>query len=178
MTETKVCSKCGISKRVTEYSKHSGQKSGLRPDCKECYKLTRRKHYEINKNVILNKNKEWLLNNPDKKNQYISTYISGTRKEYLKSKREHLLPINRFYSAKHRFIKNRNTPLWANEFVIKQIYLDCHLISEMTGIKHHVDHIIPLKGKKVSGLHVENNLRIIPASENLIKSSKLIEELL
>ena len=40
----------------------------------------------------------------------------------------------------------------------------------------HVDHIYPLQGETVSGLHVPSNLRIIPAIENLRKHNKMIEE--
>ena len=64
-------------------------------------------------------------------------------------------------------------PKWANEGAIKAIYLEAENISKETGILHHVDHIIPLLNDKVCGLHVENNLRIIPAIENLKKGSQL-----
>lgn len=45
-----------------------------------------------------------------------------------------------------------------------------------TGIPHEVDHVVPLLGKTVSGLHVENNLRVIPMLENRRKSNIFIGE--
>lgn len=54
---------------------------------------------------------------------------------------------------------------------IKAIYLECARITNETGIPHQVDHIVPLKGKIVSGLHVPWNLQIIPARENRKKSN-------
>lgn len=50
---------------------------------------------------------------------------------------------------------------------IKRIYL-------FRPLGHHVDHLIPLQGKNVCGLHIPANLRYIPAKENLSKGNKLL----
>ena len=73
---------------------------------------------------------------------------------------------------RYRSKKLKACPLWANQDAITEIYRQAAEISLQTGIPHDVDHEIPLQGKLVCGLHVENNLQIIPASENRQKSNK------
>lgn len=63
------------------------------------------------------------------------------------------------------------TPAWANEFFIKEIYHLSKLRTKHLGSKWHVDHIVPLKSNLVCGLHVENNLQVIPAAQNIKKQN-------
>ena len=63
-----------------------------------------------------------------------------------------------------RIIKNRAMPIWANRNKILNIYKNCPK-------GYHVDHIIPLKGKLVSGLHNEFNLQYLIAIENIRKKN-------
>lgn len=69
-------------------------------------------------------------------------------------------------AAKRRAIKMRRTPQWANLAAIEEFYLLAKRLTLETGIPHDVDHIIPLQGRTVSGLHVETNLCVIPARDN------------
>lgn len=64
------------------------------------------------------------------------------------------------------------TPAWRDKDAIDLIYKQRAEASKAEGELYHVDHIIPIQGEFVCGLHVENNLRIIPAKENLSKSNK------
>lgn len=74
--------------------------------------------------------------------------------------------------ASRRSAKNQRTPAWANHEDIKMFYEVANVLSR-GGVLFHVDHIVPLKGKKVSGFHVENNLQILPWHQNLQKGNGL-----
>lgn len=79
------------------------------------------------------------------------------------------------YNGKRRAAKLLRTPKWLTPddfFIIEEAYHLAKLRTQLLGISHHVDHILPLQGKKVSGLHVPNNLQVIPAKLNLQKSNK------
>jgi hypothetical protein len=68
--------------------------------------------------------------------------------------------------------KQRAIPLWANRKAIRAFYEKAASRSKATGQRWHVDHVIPLAGANVCGLHVENNLCVVTAEQNLRKSNK------
>jgi hypothetical protein len=68
----------------------------------------------------------------------------------------------RFHSRLREIAEIRQRPKWADMDKIREIY-----VNRPEG--YHVDHIIPLRGKTVSGLHVENNLQYLPSLENMKK---------
>ena len=65
-----------------------------------------------------------------------------------------------------------NKAAWADKKAIRAIYAERDRLNALGGEKYVVDHIIPCKGRLVSGLHVENNLRVITWRENAEKLNK------
>lgn len=77
--------------------------------------------------------------------------------------------------AKYRANKRNKTPIWVDKdhlWLIKQAYELAILRTKQFGFAWHVDHVIPLNGQAVSGLHVIENLQVIPAAQNLLKNNK------
>ena len=75
-----------------------------------------------------------------------------------------------------RAAKIQRTVSWGDPVAIRKIYEECALLNYKHGKgMYHVDHILPLQGKTVSGLHVEGNLQIMLAKDNLTKSNKYYE---
>jgi len=68
----------------------------------------------------------------------------------------------RYHSRLREIAESRQCPKWANRAKIREIY-----VNRPDGC--HVDHIIPLRGKLVSGLHIETNLQYLPIAENMKK---------
>lgn len=130
-----------------------------------------------------------LRNNPEYVDRKLSTleksrkranewYYDNQEKAKLSSIRYRKIRDSKFPHLAVAKVQRRNAcklralPLWADIKAIEDIYRKCREISVSTGIPHHVDHVIPLRGDLVCGLHVETNLAIIPASENVAKGNR------
>lgn len=83
---------------------------------------------------------------------------------------------NRWYAAKmnrQRYeMLARATPPWSDESLVRKVYELAESLEASTGVKYHVDHIVPLNGKTVSGLHNQFNLQVLPWLENLSKGNR------
>ena len=152
------CSFCGEIKPLFEFSRRTKDLI-----CKSC---TFGRAYELLRN---HRKKLDRIANPEKYKKY----------ENAKTNNPQYKVIRRAIDAKYRAKKLQATPPWlTNEDYekIKSIYLLSQQISETTGIPHEVDHIIPLQGINVSGLHVPWNLRPLPKTLNSSKNNKLNQE--
>jgi 5-methylcytosine-specific restriction endonuclease McrA len=81
-------------------------------------------------------------------------------------------------SARKRATKLKRVPKWLtkdDKWIMQEIYRLAKDRTKLTGIEWNVDHIIPLRGKNVSGLHVPSNLMVIEKTQNLTKSNKFKE---
>jgi 5-methylcytosine-specific restriction endonuclease McrA len=79
---------------------------------------------------------------------------------------------------RYEYRLTRATPEWLTDeqwTEMNAVYFKARRLTRRTGIKHQVDHIVPLKGKNVSGLHVPWNLQILTQQENVTKSNRYAE---
>jgi len=72
----------------------------------------------------------------------------------------------------HRLRRARSKqarPKWVEGTALREVYVEARRRTVETGVQYHVDHIVPLKGKAVCGLHVPWNLQVLTAKENIEK---------
>ena len=117
-------------------------------------------------------------NNKEHKRALALTYYY---KDVTKSRKKMLLwqknnaTIYAANAAKYRASKAQRTPVWLDEdslWMISQAYELAALRTKLFGFSWHVDHVLPLHGRLVSGLHVPNNLQVIPGLQNIAKNNR------
>jgi hypothetical protein len=74
--------------------------------------------------------------------------------------------------AKRRAAVLMAMPPWADLVSIRKVYQTAKQLQALDGIPRQVDHVIPLRGKNVCGLHVAANLQVITAKENREKGAR------
>ena len=124
-----------------------------------------KKWREENKERVRGYEKSWRLNNPDKVLAYKNSYREKSRENCRKWRKANLDKDNARVCARYS-AKLRAIPAWIDKELIQDIYQE----ARYQGL--HVDHIVPLKGKTVCGLHWEGNLQLLTRTENSQKGNR------
>ena len=163
----KYCPNCKTEKLFTEFSKNKTRKDGLMGYCKPCQQEKRKnsdQKYREDRNASARK---WRFENKEAHLAALKRY---------RTKRQ---PVRTALQVKRKAAKLQRTPAWLTEsdlLHIQCLYQVAAMRTRESGYAWHVDHILPLQGKTVSGLHVPSNLQVIPATENLQKSNKIVDK--
>lgn len=195
--ESQECNKCNQTLPLNMFTTSNRTKSGRVKTCKPCCNEKARKDYasdielsRAKKNAYQQKwnekNREWKneraklwsKRNPGRCSEYTLAWQEKNKEKHRQYRVEYerkAKSVSNARCARRKAAKIQRTPDWLTDdhhFLISEIYKASQERSDMTGVPHHVDHIVPLRGKKVSGLHVPWNLQVITASENLSKLNK------
>ena len=175
LSPVRACTRCGSS--TNEFGKCSKVSDGKTASCLQCQAEVRREKYRNNaefRQQLRVRDAAYAKANPERANARVKAYqarnpeaVKASHKAYVEANRSKVYAKN----AARYCARKQAHPSWANRFFISEAYRLARLRTQMTGVKHVVDHVIPLNGKYVCGLHVENNLQVIPEAVNLAKSN-------
>lgn len=185
----KQCGRCGELKSIESFCICRSSSDGRHSNCKSCEVIrvsewaannvdkvnkwleenrpsVNRRQYEKRRTAILKQRRALRLENPEK-----------FRARDREASKRNIVTI-RAKSARRRASRQRATPSWltaAQKMQIRQFYVVAREKEMRTDIKHHVDHIVPLRGSKVCGLHVPWNLQVLTEEDNCRKHNRFSE---
>jgi len=191
----KTCTKCENTLSLSAFylTHKKDRKPSYRSVCKQCLIAVSNERQKANPEKNREKARKWREANPEKHKETWMSYrernVETMRKRCSDWRYKNKELANQLsaawaknnpsktaaQAAKRRCALLKATPSWVNFDAIQIEYDLAKWCSDVMGEKYHVDHIVPLQGKQVCGLHVHNNLRVIPASVNLTKSNSFKE---
>lgn len=181
----KTCFNCQVEKPTIAFAKDKARKDGLSHRCRECRRAVHlrdtgsaersRRYIEANHEHIKKRNLAYYHANKGRRSKKMAEW-------YLRNKTRVAENVVAFRKANPGWMAKRQAarratvkqavPAWADLNKIAEIYATCGWLTLTSGEPWHVDHIVPLQGKTVCGLHCEANLTLLPASENIAKSNR------
>jgi len=165
-----------VNKELIEFKKHS---NGHRHTCKKCQYVMEMTNPTAHINRVSRQQKyRWSEKGKQTEKTY-SQSIEGKQSRIRAIKKyESTLAgyiVRRTTTAKRRAARIQRTPSWLTDFdrlKIKCMYAIATMLTRENKEKWTIDHIIPLQGELVSGLHVPSNLQPMRLSENSAKLNK------
>jgi hypothetical protein len=187
----KICTKCITKKDATEFT-FIKKRNCFTSICKPCKKLYDQKRYNLRKEYFKELGRAYRQFNKEKIVKRDKEYYQANKEDILLLQRDRYKKVKDYhnnwmkshYNAnkamylakdnKRRAKKLQATPLWLTKQHLAEIEEYYTLAKELAWLSEeplHVDHIVPLQGKNVCGLHVPWNLQILPASDNRSKGN-------
>jgi len=189
----KACTACGETKPFDMFTKDRGRYIAL---CRPCRSAKRKAEYAAapekyraavarsraanpdyaktyraeNRELCNARTREWRARNPDQDRAYRE---ANPEREKERARRYALANPEKVAKrmAKRRATKRNAFPEWADTARIAEIY-EFAQEARAAGVDCEVDHIVPLAGRKVCGLHVHQNLRVVLTKHNRAKGNK------
>lgn len=131
-------------------------------------RLCRQRFHERNPDYIKTYRDKWRSDNPDYTKQCYAKHRDvwiARSNQWQRDNPTKVAQRNRLRATSHR----RSKPLWANQEAMDLIYTKRDELNALWGTKFQVDHIVPLQGDSVCGLHCEDNLQLLEKSLNCEK---------
>lgn len=170
----KICTKCNILQKITQFGKSSKTKDCLRSQCKACRKIEGQGRYARNRDKILANNTRWQKENRIKAS--INTKRCIERHPYSVEQKKHRAQLVKAWNDRHpEFERNRSVIKRLRKLertINKSLLPEIYAFYKNCPKGYEVDHIIPLSNKLISGLHVPNNLQYLPIKENAFKTNR------
>ena len=169
LTSNKKCIACHRERAAMARSKPGAKEARSEYDRKRWAKLKaeigprNKARYEKNKESINKKKKDYYAKNRGR--------LAAARQLWAKENKARILHLN----ALRKIRVKRATPFWADRARILDVYRLAERLTLETGILHHVDHVVPIAGKDVCGLHVHYNLQPLPWGDNIRKRNSFID---
>lgn len=148
----KQCSKCNDVLTIEHFYKNKNQ-------CKNCIRLRKIEYRKANTIKVAESRRKYSKSSHGRK----------VRSEYRKTTRGYR---NHLKAIRRGRIKQA-TPYWSEINLIRNVYEKAKWLETLTGLKYHVDHIVPLNSDFVCGLHVWSNLQILERSINESKGNSV-----
>jgi len=177
----KTCTKCKQNKELSDFGKAKFGKDGVRSICRSCKALQDAEYQSKHQQEIATYGKQYREEKAEQISAQRATHTIKNKEKLAEYQTRWRLANpgkSNARTARRRASRRKAMPKWlTKEHHLEMIakYDEAVKLTKETGIPHEVDHIIPLQGKTVRGLHVPWNLQIITRHENRKKSRKVLK---
>lgn len=159
----KACNVCRLTKEPGEFHRRAASPDGVGYSCKDCARRRAQSHHTNNRVAANTARSARYRANP--------AHHQDVTRKWARENRG----LMNAYAKACRLKREQRMPRWADFEAIAEVYVRAAFLTRILGEQFHVDHIVPLNGRDVSGLHVHTNLQILDAVENMRKQNNFSE---